>query len=81
MFAVTAGYLLVIRRVAGFFVYDPQAGAAFDPAETRLGERRFDSARDTYDDTMKALTTVFAIGKGDEDSKHGRTGQPGRSSK
>ena len=34
VFSAVSGYLRVIRRTAGFFVFDPQTGAAFDPEAT-----------------------------------------------
>lgn len=40
LFSELSGYLKVIRRTAGFFVHDPQTGAAFDPERSNLTDQK-----------------------------------------
>jgi hypothetical protein len=54
VFSAVSGYLRVIRRTAGFFVYDPQTGAAFDPDATEIRDHP------EYDRVVKDLPLIAA---------------------
>jgi|SRR6185437_7434024 len=53
VFAELQGYLRVIGETAGFFVYDRQAGIAFDPLVEELN-------RETYDGAMRIVPSTMA---------------------
>jgi hypothetical protein len=54
VFSQLSDYLRVVRKTAGFFVYDPQTGAAFDPEQTSLIDHT------DYDRVVKDLPKMVA---------------------
>ena len=56
VFQQLAGYLQVIREVAGFFVYDPQKGRAFDPINEHFG------SHEDYERISENLPAIVAQG-------------------
>lgn len=56
VFKQLVGYLRVIRRVAGFFVYDPQTGRAFDPDIEDFG------TPEEYEGIAENLPAIIAQG-------------------
>lgn len=60
VFTLVSDYLRVIRETMGYFVYDPQAEVAFDPAKTEFRNLHDYAARHIYKDTMKRLPDIMA---------------------
>jgi hypothetical protein len=55
LFSQCLEYLRVIRQAAGFFVYDPQLGAAFDPERTGVSD-----GQRCYENTVNNLPKILA---------------------
>ena len=55
VFSQISEYLRIIRRTAGFFVYDPQTGIAFDPEQSVFQDHL------EYDKVVKDLPNIAAL--------------------
>jgi hypothetical protein len=58
--SLLSAYLRVISETVGYFVYDPQVEAAFDPLKTDFRKLHAYAARGSYKDTMRRLPDIIA---------------------
>jgi hypothetical protein len=59
LFQDIKSYIEIIRKIAGYFVYDPQTGQVFDPAEQRFeGLSKYLAVRENIEEIISNKATI-----------------------